>query len=296
MKDLLDDLLLQIDLMKVNVNNGKPAVKKPLLLLLLISRMEKNSLNYNKVRFVDIEKELGELIINFGGRPTKSGPKANQPFQYMSSSNFWSLSLPVGVEMTHSTDLPLKALRDEHTYANLDEGVFRLLKHSREARALVSDFILTKWWPKTIQEEIISALALPAISRPAEQQLYGSTFAMHVLANYRNRCAICGFDASFNNSTFGLDATSIKWFSQGGPYSMENGLALCKLHHWAFDKGVIGLNPEKLTINISPLFVGKDHLSINMIESFEGREILPFKDIAPSEKYLLWHSDYIFMK
>lgn len=33
------------------------------------------------------------------------------------------------------------------------------------------------------------------------------------------------------------------WHAAGGPDRVRNGLALCKLHHHALDRGAIGLTP-----------------------------------------------------
>lgn len=44
--------------------------------------------------------------------------------------------------------------------------------------------------------------------------------------------------------SFGLDAAHIKWYSHDGPDLVPNGLALCTFHRTAFDRGVLGLEPE----------------------------------------------------
>jgi predicted restriction endonuclease len=119
MKRVLDDFLMQVDLLNVNINGGKPASKKPLCLLLLISKFENQAIKENKIRFTDIEGELGELIISFGGWPNKSGPRPGQPYQYLNSSNFWSIHLPKGIEMTHKRDLSIKILRDQENLCKI---------------------------------------------------------------------------------------------------------------------------------------------------------------------------------
>jgi putative restriction endonuclease len=295
MKRVLDDFLMQVDLLNVNVNGGKPALKKPLCLLLLISKFENQAIKENKIRFTDIESELGELIISFGGRPNKSGPRPGQPYQYLNSSIFWTIHLPKGIEMTHKRDLSIKILRDQETYVKLDEAIFEMLFKSREFRAVAAEFILKKWWPETIQEEILSTLSLPTYMPISTKPQRNKEFAEKVLSNFRYRCAICGFNATFNKHHFGLDGAHIKWFSQNGPDIVNNGLALCKIHHWAFDKGAISIEPNTLKIEVSPLFIGRDDQSIEIIESFRGREIFPFKEETPDERYLGWHREYIFL-
>ena len=73
------------------------ALKKPLLLLLLVSRIENDRVEENRFQFDDIEKKLDLLIREHGGRPTPSGSKPEQPFYHLRSSPFWILKTPAGI-------------------------------------------------------------------------------------------------------------------------------------------------------------------------------------------------------
>lgn len=44
--------------------------------------------------------------------------------------------------------------------------------------------------------------------------------------------------ARHDNASVGLEAAHIKWKQFGGPCEIPNGLALCAIHHKAFDKGI----------------------------------------------------------
>ena len=86
----LNELLEQIRSMKVHASSRLgAALKKPLLLLLLVSRIENNRVEENRFQFDDIEKKLDLLIREHGGRPTPSGSKPEQPFYHLRSSPFW---------------------------------------------------------------------------------------------------------------------------------------------------------------------------------------------------------------
>ena len=88
----LNELLEQIRSMKVHASSRLgAALKKPLLLLLLVSRIENNRVEENRFQFDDIEKKLDLLIREHGGRPTPSGSKPEQPFYHLRSSPFWIL-------------------------------------------------------------------------------------------------------------------------------------------------------------------------------------------------------------
>jgi putative restriction endonuclease len=291
----IEKIINEIYQMNVNILNGRPALKKPLLLLLIISKFEEGFYTDNKIHFTDIEKELTELIENYGGRPIKSGSRSYQPFQYLNSSRFWDIHLPDGVKMTHSRDLPLKVFRDKDTFVTLDKDLFDNLKQSRDLRATLANFILQKWWPETVQDELRNVLDLPEENLVKFQKSRNKEFANLVIANFRYKCAFCGFSSSFNNYNFGIDGAHIKWFSQNGPDTIENGLSLCKFHHWAFDRGAISVDPKTLELQISSKFIGRDDQSIRIVENLAGKTMFPYKDIRPNSLFLEWHNEFIFV-
>jgi putative restriction endonuclease len=292
----IEDYINEIDQMNLNMKDGKPALKKPLLLLLLISRFESGYYIENKIHYLEIEKELTFLIENYGGRPSVKGAKAYHPFQYLSSSDFWNLMLPVGVKMTNSRDLPLRIIKNDNTYAILDEDLFINLKESRRTRARLANFILAKWWTKNIQEDIRSVLNLPFEVFDQLQKDNNKDFSKLVVENFNNKCACCGFSAVFNHHSFGNDGVHIKWLSQGGPNTVDNGLSLCKFHSWTFDRGVISINPNNLEILVSSKFSVQDDVSTKTIMSLKGQKLLPYKDVRPNSLFLEWHFDSIFIE
>ena len=88
----LNELLEQIRAMKVHGSSRLgTALKKPLLLLLLVSRIENDRVEENRFQFDDIEQRLGLLIREHGGRPTHSGSKPEQPFYHLRTSPFWTV-------------------------------------------------------------------------------------------------------------------------------------------------------------------------------------------------------------
>ena len=72
------------------------------------------------------------------------------------------------------------------------------------------------------------------------QRLHQRDFRFKVLAAYHSQCAIC----SLRHEEL-LDAAHIlpDTHPQGLPV-VPNGLALCKLHHAAFDRNIIGIRPD----------------------------------------------------
>lgn len=78
------------------------------------------------------------------------------------------------------------------------------------------------------------------IVRTTRQRLHQPVFRATVLRAYQTRCAVCALGhASL------LDAAHIvPDHEYGGIAAVRNGLALCKIHHAAFDNFVLGIRPD----------------------------------------------------
>jgi putative restriction endonuclease len=80
----------------------------------------------------------------------------------------------------------------------------------------------------------------PYVTRLTVHRLHQATFRDRVLRAYRNQCAICRL-----RHIELLDAAHIlpDTDPRGEPV-VPNGLALCKLHHAAYDRHVLGVRPD----------------------------------------------------
>ena len=88
-------------------------------------------------------------------------------------------------------------------------------------------------------------LILPEIqveyqTRLTHERVHQRVFASQVMLAYGGSCAVC----DLRHRPL-LDAAHIKEDSQGGPAVVTNGLALCKIHHGAFDSQILGITPSK---------------------------------------------------
>ena len=83
------------------------------------------------------------------------------------------------------------------------------------------------------------------ITTSAKRRLHQVAFRERVLNAYETRCALC----SLRHGAL-LDAAHIIPDSEpGGEPEVSNGLALCKIHHAAFDLNYLGITP-KLVIEV----------------------------------------------
>ncbi len=85
-----------------------------------------------------------------------------------------------------------------------------------------------------------SAAQRAYITVSAQRRLHQQSFRQRVLRAYHNHCSIC----LLKHEPL-LDAAHIlpDGHPQGEPW-VCNGLALCKLHHAAFDSNIIGIRPD----------------------------------------------------
>lgn len=92
-----------------------------------------------------------------------------------------------------------------------------------------------------------------------------NTFRDFVMVGYNNLCAITGTVIRYESYT-NLEAAHIKPKSHGGLFLPNNGMALCRDLHWAFDKGFYTLN-DNYEVVVHP------KTTSDYLKSFQGKQI-----------------------
>jgi putative restriction endonuclease len=90
--------------------------------------------------------------------------------------------------------------------------------------------------------------------RIVRQRHHQPLFRSAVMYAYERKCAVCRLPFAEL-----LDAAHIKPDSEGGTAKVANGLALCKIHHGAFDANIIGISPDYVV-----------HVRHSVLETFDG--------------------------
>ncbi|NUO40171.1 MAG: HNH endonuclease [Gemmatimonadaceae bacterium] len=84
--------------------------------------------------------------------------------------------------------------------------------------------------------------------RLTRYRLHQPIFRRRVLDAYRNACAVCRLA-----EVRLLDAAHIIGDGlEGGDPEVSNGLAMCKIHHAAFDQHIIGVRPDDFMVQVQP--------------------------------------------
>ncbi|HET9898924.1 MAG TPA: HNH endonuclease [Streptosporangiaceae bacterium] len=121
----------------------------------------------------------------------------------------------------------------------------------------------------------------------------GRRFSEQVRAAYGHTCAFCGAKfGGIRGINSGVDAAHILAWSKHDLDIVTNGITLCKLHHWAFDAGIVLIrkNGHKYYMHFTTLADRLDEFSQNRLGVIS--DPLPEKWLPsdpkqrPSEQYL----------
>lgn len=77
-------------------------------------------------------------------------------------------------------------------------------------------------------------------TREARLRLHQQRFKLDVMRAYRHRCAIC----TLRERALVQAAHIVPDAEPGGIAAVVNGLALCAIHHLAFDRNLLGIDPR----------------------------------------------------
>ena len=141
------------------------------------------------------------------------------------------------------------------------------------------------------------------IKATRESVMRTRAFRQAVIEAYRYKCAICEMKINSPDSlSWEVEAAHIVPHSSLGRDDILNGLALCHLHHWAFDVGWFTLIDD-YTINVSskvhslPSDFGRigDYEFIRVLSSKRKKIHLPCRSkIHPHHDAIRWHRQNVF--
>ncbi|PWQ97973.1 phosphorothioated DNA-binding restriction endonuclease [Leucothrix pacifica] len=293
----MDEKQLIEKVSKINVckSGDKRSPHKPLLILLSLARFQQGKPRL--VGYSDIEKQLVELLSNFGPVSAKNTPQL--PFWHLTSDGFWEIPKPQGV-LTASGSASKKFLRDNNVEAGFTKETFELLKQNKELTRSLAQEILSIHFPNTLHQDIIDEVGLDfeaglaAETSNENRPKRDPGFRKRILEAYNYKCAICDFSIFLENSPVALEAAHIKWFQAKGPDVEMNGLALCSLHHKLLDRGAIAIDNNR-NIIVSSKVHGSSG-SEDWVYQFHEKPIrLPRnKDFWPNKEFTNWHIKEVF--
>ncbi|EKT6180559.1 HNH endonuclease, partial [Escherichia coli] len=238
----------------------------------------------------EIYEPLHSLLERFG--PQRSQYRPDMPFWRLQGDGFWQLhNAELCSTAGSNRQPPVKELNEYHVAGGFDEQHYALVTGNKKLINTLAQQILEAHFTESIQEEIADELGFD-LQQIRKQR--DPLFRKNVLRAYNYQCAICGFNMRHDDTTVALEAAHIKWKQHGGPCEIPNGLALCAIHHKAFDKGSIGLD-ENMWVLVSDAVNGGGIVE-RLFWDFDGKTIaLPqVRKNYPYEGFVEWHRKEVF--
>jgi putative restriction endonuclease len=94
-------------------------------------------------------------------------------------------------------------------------------------------------WGRDFSHPADEALQRQYVDEVVKRRVHQPLFRQRVLVAYARQCALCRL-----RHTELLDAAHIREDSDGGEPIVPNGVAMCAIHHRAFDNALLGIRPD----------------------------------------------------
>lgn len=272
--------------------DGRRAPHKPLLVLLALGQL--NATGSSALKWSAVEERLGALLAEFG-TATMTGPSsAAYPFTRLRSDGVWQLSRDVPNDN-------VGPLNSEPIEGHFSPEIEAELRRSPATLNAVARALVESQFPLTIAPDVLSAVGLDpdvVFSTAATMTVLDArkrdvNWRRQIVAAWDRSCAFCGFDGALGGAPVGIEAAHIRWFNFEGPDELDNGLALCSLHHKLLDRGAIGLrDPGTVIVSSSFSAVGA---AGRAVYELHGRELRPRPGtVLPAPEYVMWHHAEVF--
>jgi len=270
--------------------DGKRSPHKPLLVLLALGQLA--SKGSSALDWSAVETRLGALLAEFGPPTSTGASAAAYPFTRLRADGVWVLSRDV-------PDDKVGPLREAPIVGRFPSDIEQQLLTSEEERTTVARQIVESQFPFTVAPDVLIACGLDpdvvmgsAPPTPITRKR-DPAWRRQIVEAWDRSCAFCGFDGAAGGAPVGIEAAHIRWFNFGGPDDLDNGLALCSLHHKLLDRGVLGLqDPETVKVSSSCSAVSEQG---KRVYDLHHRKLRPRPGTKlPAGAHIGWHQLEVF--
>lgn len=292
----------------------RKAPHKPLLLLSVIDLIREGVISSPVIDVTGDLVELNDLFTSYWRRVVPLGHSSSIafPFSRLNGEPFWTLLSTDGQEVdarrlninsvTQLRRHACSARIDAVLYALLDDDVSRvalrqvlLESHfSSEGQQLLDDQITINDQAYTYSRVLYQQSHQPMVQEVVKAEQYKPVardqgFRRIVVKTYDHRCALCGLRIVTPEGHTAVDAAHIVPWSKSQNDDIRNGMALCKLCHWAFDEGMLGVSQDYTVI--ASRQIGVDPNVPGILQTLPGRNILfpSERELWPALEYLEAH-------
>ena len=304
MSDSLSYYLHKIARLRVDRTRDLPAPHKPLLLLAVLDLIERGEISDNRI---EVSPLLVETYLSYWKHIPTGQPRLYNPFPRLRTSGFWHLHARAGQEPALAATRSFQSvshLKKLVAYASFDPEFFMLLQRP-EAREVVRQTIiethLSYYKPLIKNATTANRLINEAAQKLRREALSGkdesaptsparsAAFRQEIMRLYDYTCAACRLRIVTPEGRSAVDAAHIIPYSESHDDGIGNGLALCKLHHWALDAGLLTLN-DRYRLLVSNAFEERGQAAL-LLRNLDAKPILlpQQRPFFPSLYAVRWH-------
>ena len=314
--DILQNYVQRMERLRIDRAHGD-APHKPLLLLAVIELIEQGQIHENRIH---LSPDLAETFMKYWSTVTNRRTNIALPFFHLKGDEFWHLHPNPGYEIALNVASRIRGisrLREVIAYASLDDDLFVLLTNPLHREVIRQTLIQT--YLSDFEQEIESLLAEeqqigeyrallirqselpfspqePTAPIQAETSIRDAGFRQAIMGLYNYTCAVCELRIVTMDGESATDAAHIIPFSLSQNDDVRNGISLCKLHHWAFDKGLISLS-ETYQVIVSVLMSDQRPTEDRLTELRDRSILLPeHNQLYPAQDALEWHREEVLRR
>jgi len=294
------------------------APDKPFLLLSIMDLIAQGAITDN---FIKPSFELVEMFNGYWNRIMPLGSKTSMayPFPRLKTDGFWELIPNPGYEKKISINFSsMTKVREVCAGARMDEELFRLMckPETREQlrAALIETYFAPEIRSRVLEQGHLNYAAYQyseKLLKVAEgkkdfgkatdesdwqKKIRDSGFRRTIVTLYRHRCALCGIRMLTPEGHTIVDAAHIKPWKNSFDDRPTNGMALCKLCHWSFDKGLMSVSKEYQVL-VSKRVMVEQNFPGHILTLTDRPIFTPEKEnFRPAQDNLHWHRKNTFRK
>lgn len=280
--------------LRLHQEHGKRSPHKPLLALIALGQLVNHG--SSSLPWSEAESQLADMLAEFGP-PSSTGRAqgAAYPFTRMRADGVWQLDADVPMDN-------VGPLRREGVSGSFAADVEAELAAQPALALTAARLLCTRHFPDTMVADVLVAAGLdpdlvlgaPRLPNPlVDARRRSATWRLAVVDAWDRQCAFCGYDGQLGAAAVGIEAAHVRWWAFGGPDDLDNGLALCSLHHKLFDRGALGVSPD-LEVLVSTNFTARTPTG-RALYDLHGRALRPRPGTPlPAVEHVGWHSREVF--
>ena len=287
------------------------APHQPVLLLAVIELIEQGQIENNEI---PPSPHLVEVFLKYWNSITNRKPNIALPFFHLKNRSFWHHHPNPDYEKALEVVTQIKTfsqLRKIISHASLDEDLFALLNQPLE-RNILRKTLIDKYLPHRLneiqriisEEQQISGFSQELLNyvqhefsieldEPIEsdKKIREPGFRRAIMRIYDYTCVVCNLQILTLNGESVTEAAHIIPFTNSNNDDVRNGISLCKLHHWAFDRFLFSVD-ESYYVTVSDLMTENGPAEWKLA-SLDGTGILlpEQQELYPAKEAFAWHRE-----